>query len=82
MIIKYPLSTEQALGKMDAENKLVFIVERRATKPEIKKELEEVLQVKIKNVNTLIDRSGNKKAYVRFAAPTRAIDVATKLGLM
>ena len=82
MILKYPLSTEQALGKMDSENKLVFIVDMKATKPEIKKELETLLQVKVKKVNTLIDRTGNKKAYVRFAPPTRAIDVATKLGLM
>ena len=82
MIIKYPLSTEQALGKMDSENKLVFIVDRQATKPEIKKEIEELLQAKVKKINTLVDRSGNKKAYVRFAPGTRAIDVATKLGLM
>ncbi|HLD04149.1 MAG TPA: 50S ribosomal protein L23 [Candidatus Nanoarchaeia archaeon] len=82
MIIKYPLSTEQALGKMDSENKLVFIVDRKATKPEIKKEIEQLLQVKIQKVNTLIDQSGNKKAYVRFAPGTRAIDVATKLGMM
>ncbi len=82
MIIKYPLSTEQALGKMDAENKLVFIVDRKATKPEIKAELEKLLQVKVKKINTLIDRGGDKKAYVRFVPSTRAIDVATKLGLM
>ncbi|MEK6963440.1 MAG: 50S ribosomal protein L23 [Nanoarchaeota archaeon] len=82
MILKYPLSTEQALSKMDSENKLVFIVDRKATKPEIKAELEKLLQVKVKKINTLINQDGDKKAYVRFAQTSRAIDVATKLGLM
>lgn len=82
MILKYPLSTEQSLGKMDKENKLVFVVDLHATKPDIQHELEKLLSVKVQKVNTLIDRMGNKKAYVRFAPPTRAIDVATKLGLM
>jgi ribosomal protein uL23 len=82
MIIKYPLSTEKTIRMMEAENKLTFIVEEKANKPEIKKAVEEQFQVKVLSVNTFTDTKGRKKAYVRLSDETPAIDVATKLGLM
>lgn len=81
-IVKYPLSTEKAIRLMEAENKLVFVVQDGARKSEIKKEIEELFSVKVTGVNTFTDPKGRKKAYVRFSAETPAIDVATKLGLM
>ena len=36
-IIKYPLSTESAIKTIEDNNTLVFIVDRRATKPMIRK---------------------------------------------
>jgi large subunit ribosomal protein L23 len=81
-IIKYPLSTEKSIRLMEAENKLVFVVDRKAKKPEIKKEIEQMFKVKVVNVNTLITPDGKKRAYVRFSNETPAIDIATKLGLM
>ncbi|MBW2999482.1 50S ribosomal protein L23 [Candidatus Woesearchaeota archaeon] len=82
IIIKYPLSTEKSIRLMEAENKLVFVVDRKAKKPEIKKSIEQMFKVKVVNVNTLITPEGEKRAYVRFSAETPAIDIATKLGLM
>ena len=38
--------------------------------------------VKIEKVNTLIDRDGKKRAFIKFSMDTPAIDVATKLGLI
>ncbi len=35
MVLKYPLTTEKNVKMMQSENKLVFIVDRKATKPEI-----------------------------------------------
>jgi ribosomal protein uL23 len=81
-IVKYPLSTEKSLRLMESENKLVFVVDMRARKPEIKKAIEEMFKVKIVNVNTYIATDGKKKAYVKFSASTPAIDIATNLGLM
>lgn len=81
-IIKYPLSTEKSLRLMESENKLIFVVNKNATKQEIKKSLETLFKVKITSVNTLIDKSGEKRAYVQFGPETPAIDVATQLGLM
>lgn len=80
--IKYPISTEKAVRLMESDNKLVFIVERKATKQDIKKEIEKMFNVKVIKVNTLITPLGQKKAYVKLSKETLAIDVATKLGLM
>jgi len=82
MIIKHPLSTEKSIRLLNQENKLVFIVERQATKPEIKKEIEEMFNAKVIQVRTLIDKNGNKKAFIKFSDETPALDIATKLGLM
>ncbi|NQU98373.1 50S ribosomal protein L23 [Candidatus Woesearchaeota archaeon] len=81
-VIKYPLSTEKSIRLMEAENKLIFIVDRTANKKLIKDELEKTFKVKIERINTLITPEGKKKAYVKFSDETPAIDLATKLGLM
>lgn len=81
-IIKHPLSTEKSIRLMESENKLIFVVDRKATKPEIKKEIEELFKVKVTKVNTFISPKGDKRAYVQFDMETPAIDVATQLGLM
>lgn len=82
-IIKYPLSTEKSIRLMEAENKLLFVVDRRAKKPEIKEELEKMFKVKVLEVNTFItNRKQQKRAYVKFSYETPAIDIATRLGLM
>ena len=80
--IKYPISTEKAVRLMESDNKLTFIVDLKANKQEIKKAIEELFQVKVTKVNTIIIPSGKKKAYIKLAKDTPAIDVATKLGLM
>ena len=81
-IIKYPLSTEKTIRLMESENKMAFIVDRKANKTEIKKAIEAAYNVKVKKVNTLIRPSGKKCAYIKFSDETPAIDIATKLGLM
>lgn len=81
-IIKYPLSTEKTIRLMEAENKLIFIVDINATKEEVKVAIEKEFKVKVKTVTTQIDPKGRKRAYIRFSEETPAIDVATKLGLM
>lgn len=81
-VLKYPLTTEKNVRLMQSENKLVFIVAKDATKPEIKKAAEEFFKIKIQKVNTSILPSGEKKAYLKLAPETPAIDVATQLGLI
>ncbi|MDA1196515.1 MAG: 50S ribosomal protein L23 [Nanoarchaeota archaeon] len=81
-LIKYPLSTEKVIRLMESENTLAFIVANKATKREIKKEIESVFKSKVIKINTLTTPAGKKKAYVRFDKETPAIDIATKLGLI
>ncbi|MBU1201699.1 MAG: 50S ribosomal protein L23 [Nanoarchaeota archaeon] len=80
--IKYPLSTEKSIRLMESENKLVFIVERKTTKKDIKEDIEKTFKVKVVKINTHITPEGKKKAYIKFSDETPAIDLATKLGLM
>ena len=80
--IKYPRATEKAVRMMEAENKLVLIVDRKATKKDIKHAVETLFQVQVMKVTTLHTPDNRKKAYLLLSPETPAIDVATKLGLM
>lgn len=80
--VKYPLSTEKSLRLMESENKLIFVVSRKSTRQEIKKEIETRFKAKIIKVNTLITAEGVKRAYVKFSDETPAIEIATNLGLV
>jgi len=81
-IVKYPVSTEKSIRLMESENKLVFRVEIKASKEEIKKAVEELFNAKVIKINTMITTKGEKRAYVKFSPETPAIDIATQLGLM
>jgi large subunit ribosomal protein L23 len=81
-VIKYPLSTEKSIRLMEAENKLIFVVDIKANKHEIKKAIERTFKVKVEDVKTLITPKGQKRAYVRLSPETPALDIATDLGLM
>jgi len=81
-IVKNPLSTEKSIKLMEAENKLIFEVDKKATKEAIKNEIETFFKVKIVGVTTRIGPDAKKRAYVRFSNETPAIDIATRLGLI
>ncbi len=81
-IIKHPLSTEKSVRLMEAENKLIFVVDRKAKKSEIKKAIEEIFKVKVLKVGTFVTHKGEKRAYVKLSDETPAIDIATQMGLM
>ncbi|NIA04092.1 MAG: 50S ribosomal protein L23 [Nitrospiraceae bacterium] len=80
-VVKYPLSTEKSLKLLDS-NAMVFVVDLKATKKEVKKAIEALYNVKVDSVNVLVDPKGKKKAYIKFNESSLAIDVATKLGIM
>ena len=81
-VIKYPLSTEKAIRMMESQNRLIFIVDNKATKKDIKEAVESMFKAKVVDVNTMVGKDSKKKAYVKFSDETPAIDVATKLGLI
>ena len=89
-IIVSPVITEKATN-LTEQNKVVFRVAPKATKPQIKEAVEKLFDVKVKSVNTLLtkgkvkmfrgtrgQRSDVKKAIVTLAEG-ESIDVTTGL---
>jgi len=80
-IIEHPLVTEKAMDDMDFENKLQFVVNPDATKPEIRDEVEERFEISVENINTQITMNGKKKAVVRLSEDDDAQEVASRIGV-
>lgn len=76
-----PITTEKAIKLIETENTIIFVVDRRLSKKEIKKEIENLFDVKVKGVNVSI-KQNKKYAYVRLGEKNLAIDLATKLGMI
>lgn len=81
-VLKFPLTTESANKKVESSNTLVFIVDARATKKQIKAAVSGMYDIKVQKVNTLIRPDGQKKAYVRLTADYDSLDVASKIGII
>jgi large subunit ribosomal protein L23 len=81
-IILYPMMTERSVNMIEYENKLVFVVDRRATKKQIMDAIKELYEVEAASVNTLITKKGEKKAFVRLKDEFDASDVAIRLGIL
>ncbi|MEM5882723.1 MAG: 50S ribosomal protein L23 [Candidatus Aenigmatarchaeota archaeon] len=81
-ILRYPYLTEKSISLVEKENKIVFIVDRKATKKQIKEAFEKLFEVKVEKINTEITLKGEKKAYIKLKPEYKAIDVATKLGMV
>jgi large subunit ribosomal protein L23 len=81
MTIQHPLITEKAMNDMDFENKLQFIVDLDATKPQIREAISEQYDVEITKVNTQVTMNGTKKATVRLSEEDDAQEVASRIGV-
>ncbi|KZT60261.1 60S ribosomal protein L23a [Calocera cornea HHB12733] len=80
--ITAPVSTESAMKKIEEHNTLVFLVDLRSNKRQIKAAVKELYDVQAAKINTLIRPDGKKKAYVRLTADHDALDVANKIGFI
>jgi len=81
-VLKFPLTTESAMKKIEDNNTLVFIVDKAANKQQIKDAVSRMYDIKATKVNTLIRPDGEKKAYVRLTQDYDALDVANKIGII
>jgi len=81
-IISFPLMTESASLMVEKDNKLIFVVNLKAGKSDVKRAVEQLYAVKVKKVNLLITPQGQKKAFVKLTPEFRASDVAIKLGIL
>jgi large subunit ribosomal protein L23 len=80
-IIIKPYITEKTFAMVENESKICFIVERSASKPEIKEAVKTLYKENVKNVNTARTIYG-KKAFVQFDNVEKARDLATKIGML
>ncbi len=76
-----PVTTEKAVRLIELKNVIVIEANRKERKEKIKKEFEEMFNVKVDSVNTLI-HDNKKIAYIKLNKSNPAIDVATKLGMI
>ena len=81
VIILRPCITEKTFDMIERENKLVFIVDLKASKNRIREAIQVLYDSDVQSVNTVRTVSG-KKAYVRFSKDRVAADLASKLGLV
>lgn len=81
-VLMYPHLAEKSMNMVELENKLVFIVNRKAKKAEIKEAIERGFGVKVLAVNMEITQKGNKKAYIKLHPDYMAADIASRLGMI
>lgn len=81
-IIKYPLTTESSMKLIEDSNTLVFIVDVKANKRQIKAAVKDLYNIECEKVNTLITPRGLKKSYVRLSKDFDALDVANRVGVI
>jgi large subunit ribosomal protein L23 len=80
--LNFPHTTEKSIGLIEKENTLVFIVDRRSSKTEIKQAIEKTYGVKVDAVRTSITQHNFKKAFVKLNKDSLASEVAIRLGII
>ncbi|PWN94558.1 hypothetical protein FA09DRAFT_302864 [Tilletiopsis washingtonensis] len=80
--ILFPLNTESAMKKIEEENTLVMICDRRSNKRQIKAAVKQLYDCDALAINTLIRPDGRKKAYIRLTPDQDALDMASRVGLL
>jgi large subunit ribosomal protein L23 len=76
------MMTERSVYMIENENKLVFIVDRKANKDDISRAVQLLYGVEAESVNTLITRKSEKKAFVKLKDQYDASDLAIRLGIL
>ena len=87
-VIRHPIASESAIKNIEEHNTLVFIVDKKATKPMIKRSVKALFKkshnvsMNVKKVSTMITPKGQKKAYICISRDQEALNFATKLGIL
>ena len=81
-ILRHPYLTEKSIGMIESKNALVFIVDARVSKRQVRWAVERAFGVPVAAVNTLNDHQNRKKAFVRLAQENAAADIATRMGMI
>ncbi|HNQ25609.1 MAG TPA: 50S ribosomal protein L23 [Methanoregulaceae archaeon] len=82
MVLRHPYVTEKAMMTLEKENKLQFLVDKDATKKQIKREIEKTFEQEVRSVSTVMTMHGEKKAIISFANEKAAEEILSRLGIM
>ncbi len=80
-VIKYPLTTEKTVRLMESKNKIVFIVNNKSNKKDVKNSFEKLFNAKVEKVN-IHNQKGKKIAIISLHPDFDAMDIATQLGML
>ena len=67
---------------LEKENKLQFLVDRNATKNQIKREIERAFEQEVTRISTSMTMHGEKKATISFSNEKAAEEILSRLGIM
>ena len=81
-ILRFVHMTEKSIRMIELQNKIVFIVDNRSKKADIRAAVETAFETPVSEVNTVIDQRGRKKAYIKFEKPDIAGEIAIRLGII
>jgi large subunit ribosomal protein L23Ae len=79
-IIRGSVTSDKATRKLEDENTMVFWVDLRAKKPQIRKAINKLYHVSPVNISTIVTSKCLKKAYVRLPSDFEAINIANEMG--
>ena len=79
-IILHAYVTEKSMDEMERQNKLEFVVDRRANRADVRKAVEETYHCKVEKVTVKIVRTG-KIATVRLTKEFSAEDIGGRAGV-
>ena len=81
-ILMAPCTSERFYKKMEKDNTIVFFVNQRANKQQIKEAFNAAFNVKPVRVNTMNTVLGRKKAFIKLPKSNEASEIANKIGLL
>lgn len=81
-VLMYPIATEKAVGMIERDNIIEYVVDMRAGKDDIKKEFESTFGVKVERIGIIHTPDNRKKAVIKVKKAFKASDIALKLKLI
>ena len=81
-ILVSPCTSERFYKKMEKDNTIIFYVNQKANKQQIKAAFKEAFNVMPIRVNTMNTVLGRKKAFIKLPKTNEASEIANKIGLL
>ncbi|TKC43785.1 hypothetical protein EI555_001470 [Monodon monoceros] len=81
-IIEFPLTAQSAVKKVEDTSTLVFTMEVKANKHQVRQAVKKLHDIDMAKVNVLIRPDGDKKHMFILVSVYGALDVANKIGII